>query len=197
MPDQIESLIERIHALEVELEEEFHKKRKALNMRIVKGRAVFDAEVERQQTAMRTGLLKYIRTSRPMFNLTAPFIYAVIIPLVLLDIFVTIYQAVCFPVYGLKKVQRKAYIVFDRHQLRYLNGLEKLNCTYCAYANGLLAYVVEIAARTEEYWCPIKHARKVENAHRHYPRFAEYGDAEAFRKRMADLDKILKKKKET
>ena len=59
-----------------------------------------------------------------------------IVPFVLLDLFVTIYQAVCFPVYGIPKVERRTYLVFDRHHLAYLNALEKLNCAYCAYANG-------------------------------------------------------------
>jgi hypothetical protein len=92
--------------------------------------------------------------------LTAPVIYAVIVPLVLLDLFVTIYQRVCFPVYGIPKVNRGDYLIFDRHHLAYLNALEKLNCAYCSYANGLIAYVREIAGRTEQYWCPIKHARR-------------------------------------
>ena len=43
------------------------------------------------------------------------------------------------------------YLAFDRHRLTYLNFAEKLNCEYCAYANGILAYFTEIAARTEQY----------------------------------------------
>jgi hypothetical protein len=104
--------------------------------------------------------------------------------LVLLDLSVTIYQAVCFPAYGIEKVHRKDYLVFDRHHLAYLNALEKLNCAYCSYANGLIAYVREIAARTEQYWCPIKHARRVIGAHPHYSRFEDFGDAEGYRKRL-------------
>jgi hypothetical protein len=104
-----------------------------------------------------------------------------IVPLVLLDLFVTAYQAACFPVYGIAKVRRADYLVFDRHHLGYLNALEKLNCAYCSYANGLIAYVREIAGRTEKYWCPIKHARRVIGAHPHYAEFRDYGDAAAFR----------------
>jgi len=43
--------------------------------------------------------------------LTAPIIYAVIVPLVLLDLFVTVYQSVCFPVYGIPKVRRREYLI--------------------------------------------------------------------------------------
>ncbi|WP_271223801.1 hypothetical protein, partial [Streptosporangium carneum] len=64
----------------------------------------------------------------------------------------------------------------DRHKLPYLNVIQKLNCLYCAYANGVLAYVAEIASRTEQYWCPIKHAARVTGTHRRYDGFLEYGD---------------------
>lgn len=77
----------------------------------------------------------------------------------------SIYQAVCFPAYGLVKVRRIDYLVFDRRHLAYLNALEKLNCAYCSYANGIIAFVREVAGLTEKHWCPIKHARRVLAAH--------------------------------
>jgi hypothetical protein len=120
--------------------------------------------------------------AHPLVVLTAPVIYSLIVPLVLLDLFVTIYQAICFPVYGIPKARRRDYLVFDRSHLAYLNMLEKLNCAYCSYANGLIAYVREIAGRTEQYWCPIKHARRVIGAHPRYALFEDYGDAEGYRK---------------
>ncbi len=181
MSDKVKTLINKINALEDELEQEFQQRREELNIKIENGRAIFDAKLERQHQELRVGLRKYVAGARRMIVLTAPFIYAVVIPFLLLDLFVTVYQAICFPVYGLQKVQRRDHIVFDRHRLRYLNALEKLNCTYCAYGNGLMSYVSEIAGRTESYWCPIKHARRLETAHRQYPRFAEFGDVEGYR----------------
>ena len=74
-----------------------------------------------------------------------------------------------------------------RGQLAYLNVLEELNCEYCAYANGLLAYVGEVASRTEEYWCPIKHARPVLGVHSRYGSFVDYGDGDAYRH---DLERL-------
>ena len=108
------------------------------------------------------------------------FINAVIIPLVLLDLFVTIFQAACFPAYGIPKVKRSEYLVFDRSHLGYLNALQKRNCAYCSYANGLIAYVREIASRIEQYWCPIKHAKRLSGVHSRYAGFVEFGDAEGF-----------------
>jgi hypothetical protein len=123
--------------------------------------------------------------ARPLVVLTAPVIYGLIVPLVLLELSVMLYQAICFPAYGILKVRRRDYLVFDRGQLAYLNALVKLNCAYCSYANGLIAFVREVAARSEQYWCPIKHARRLIAAHNYYAEFIDYGDAEAYRHRIA------------
>ena len=94
---------------------------------------------------------------------------------------VTIYQAVCFPIYRVPKVRRQDYLIFDRGRLAYLNAIEKVGCVYCSYANGLLAYIAEIAARTEQRFCPIQHAHPPAQLHARYPHFLPYGDARAYR----------------
>ena len=126
-------------------------------------------------------LWPYLRGVPPLVLLTAPVIYACAVPFLLLDLAVTIYQAICFPVYGIPKVRRADHLVFDRGRLAYLNAIEKVACVYCSYANGLLAYVVEIAARTEQHFCPIKHARALVRPHSHYADFVPYGDPRAYR----------------
>lgn len=107
--------------------------------------------------------------------------YFCAIPFVLLDLVVRMYQAICFPIYGIPKVDRGAYLIFDRGRLPYLNVIEKAGCVYCSYANGVLAYIGEIVARTEQHFCPIKHASAEARAHSRYSRFLPYGDAEAYR----------------
>ncbi len=84
-------------------------------------------------------------------------------------------------------MRRRTYFAFDRRKLAYLNGIEKANCTFCSYANGLVAYVREIAARTEQYWCPIKHARRLVAPHAHYAEFVAYGDPEAYHRELEKL----------
>jgi len=185
MNPQIAALLDRIKGLESELDAEMARQRAKLQFGLERGRVVFEQELLRRHRELQVGLLRYIAHARLPVVLTAPFIYAVIVPLVLLDLFASLYQAVCFPVYGIAKVRRGDYLVFDRHHLAYLNALEKLNCAYCSYANGLVAYVREIASRTEEYWCPIKHARRTIGAHARYAGFEDYGDAESYRR---DLD---------
>jgi hypothetical protein len=158
-----------------------------------KGRAVFEEEVLRRHRELKIRLSRYVLNASPLVILTAPFIYAVIVPLLGLDLFVTVYQAVCFPVYGIPKVRRRDYLVLDRHHLAYLNAMEKLNCAYCAYANGLISYAREIASRTEQYWCPIKHARRVIGAHPRYALFEDYGDADGYRKWLEQFDRSKRK----
>ncbi|MDO8839418.1 MAG: hypothetical protein Q7V31_10860 [Parvibaculum sp.] len=194
MGEKIDELTGRIRALELELEAEIARQGAALRFGLEHGRAVFEEEVLRRHRELRTRLLRYILNAKPLTVLTAPVIYSLIVPLVLLDICVSIYHAVCFPAYGIEKVKRSDYLVFDRGHLAYLNALEKLNCAYCSYANGLIAYVREIAGRTEAYWCPIKHAKKAAGAHEKYLGFVAYGDAEAYRKRIEELDNAIKKK---
>lgn len=187
MTSQIDELLQRIRELQEELEVEFIKKREEFGCIIEEKRVRFAEEVARQQRRLKTGWLRYIIEARPLSILTAPVIYAGFVPFVALDLFLWLYQAVCFPVYGITKVQRSVYLVFDREDLPYLNWIEKFNCFYCSYGNGLLAYGREIAARTEQYWCPIKHARRIKAAHEQYPRFFEYGDAESWQKGLERL----------
>lgn len=175
-----EKLLTRIRELQDELEEEFNRRRAAFRYALENDRVVFEAEVRRQHREMRVRLLTFLRRTRPMTVITAPVIYSLIVPFVLLDLCVTIYQAVCFPVYGIDRVRRADFIRIDRHHLAYLNALQKLNCVYCGYCNGLVGYIQEIAGRTEAYWCPIKHAARVGAQHAYYAQFVDYGDAEGF-----------------
>jgi hypothetical protein len=108
-----------------------------------------------------------------------------VLPFLLLDAAVAIYQLVCFPIYGIPKVRRKDYLVFDRGRLAYLNTIERVGCIYCSYANGLLGFITEIAARSEQYFCPIKHARPLVKTHSRYPKFLPYGDARAYKEQSA------------
>lgn len=188
LDEKIDELTGRIRSLELELEAEITRQGAALRFGLEHGRAVFEEEILRRHRELRTRLLRYILNAKPLTILTAPVIYSLIVPLVLLDICVSIYHAVCFPAYGIEKVKRSDYLVFDRGHLAYLNALEKLNCAYCSYANGLIAYVREIAGRTEAYWCPIKHAKKAAGAHEHYLNFVAFGDAEAYRRKIAALE---------
>lgn len=183
MSKHLDDLLDRIRSLQEDVEEEYRQQREDWQAR----RAQLAGEWASQQRRYKVGLWRFLRRSSLLAILTAPVIYLGWIPFLLMDLFVTVYQAICFPVYRIPKVRRSDYLVFDREDLPYLNAIEKFNCFYCSYGNGVAAYTREVAARTEQYWCPIKHARRIRGAHERYPRFFEHGDAEAFRQGLARL----------
>jgi hypothetical protein len=185
--DEIVELAGSIRALERQLEVALAKRRVELNYEVHDGIVHFEHAVIAKHRLLKARLLTYVLGARPAMILTAPVIYALIIPVLLLDLFVAAYQTVCFPVYGIPRVRRGDYLAFDREHLAYLNVIEKLNCAYCAYANGIFAYVREVASRTEQYWCPIKHARRVLGVHGRYGTFVDYGDADAYRHELERL----------
>jgi len=153
----------------------------------------FERDMRRLHRRLRQSIPSYLRESRPLNVLSAPVIYSMIAPIALLDAWVTAYQWLCFPLFRIRKVKRSDYVVIDRHLLGYLNGIEKLNCVYCGYANGVVAYVREITARTEAYWCPIKHRRRLRDTHDHYRDFAAYGDGAGYKRRLPVLRRALRR----
>jgi hypothetical protein len=184
MASRIDSLFAHIAELEREVERELNQARERWHYRIVAGRIRFERDARLAHARLKQSIPRFIRESSPLNLLTAPVIYSMVVPIALLDVWLTIYQCVCFPIYGIVRVRRSTYIVIDRHHLAYLNAIEKLNCVYCGYANGVFAYVREIAGQTEQYWCPIRHATRVRAPHRHYREFVEYGDAAGYQKQL-------------
>ena len=184
MNKKIRDLLDQIAALEDDLRVTVQEQEASALYEIRGKRIEFEASVRQAHQRLKQGFFRWLVTNRPQNLITGPIIYSMIVPLLLLDLCVSFYQASCFPIYGIRKVRRGDYIVFDRQQLDYLNFIEKFHCSYCAYGNGLMAYVSEIVGRTEEYFCPIKHARKVLGNHSRYARFLGYGEAADYRARL-------------
>jgi hypothetical protein len=194
MPSRIDDLLRRMAQLERELELEFSHVRDRWRYRIEAGRVRFERDARLAHERLKQSIPKFIRESSVPNMLTAPVIYSLVVPIAVLDLWISAYQRVCFPIYGISPVRRSAYMVIDRHHLAYLNGIEKLNCVYCGYVNGVFAYVREIAGRTEQYWCPIRHAKRVRSPHGHYHEFIEFGDAKGYQQRLPLLRAELKAK---
>ena len=195
MASRTAELLERIADLERELESELTRRRALWRYRVEAGRIRFEREVHDAHRRLKQHLPEFLRESSVLTVVTAPVIYSLIVPVALLDLWVSLYQAICFRAWGIARVRRSAYIVIDRHGLAYLNLVEKLNCVFCGYANGVFAYVREVAGRTEQYWCPIRHARRIRAAHPHYRGFVEYGDAEGYKRRLIPLRDALKERR--
>ncbi len=187
MNDKLESLLGQMQQLEKEILRELTRKETEFFYKIKEKKVQFTQEAKIRNRLLAMRLSQFLAESRFLVLLTTPFIWSVLFPIVFLDLIVSAYQAICFPIYNIPKVRRGDYLLFDRHRLSYLNAIEKLNCEYCAYANGILAYVVEVAGRTEQYWCPIKHALRVKTVHSRYKNFFDYGDAEHYRAKIEEL----------
>ena len=176
-----DELSRRIRSLEKELEGARDEMERTFQFRWTSGKVRFDEAVLAEHRRLRSSLGQYILDSRFLAILTAPVIYAGVVPFMLLDLFLGVYQAICFPVYGIPKARRADYLVFDRGNLGYLNLVERINCIYCSYGNGLLAWAREISGRTEQHWCPIRHARRLREVHSRYGHFVDYGNAGQYR----------------
>ena len=191
MNDKIRRTLNQITALEDELRASLQEQEGRLRYQIEGKRVEFEHVVKDAHLKLKRGVFRWFLSVRPQNYLTAPIIYGMVVPLALVDLCVSFYQLSCFPVYGIPKARRADYIVFDHQHLAYLNIIEKFHCLYCSYASGVLAYAREVTARTEQYFCPIKHARKILSAHRRYAYFLDYGEAEDFHVRLEEFRALL------
>jgi hypothetical protein len=192
MNSRLDEILGEIKGLEKEVQSEMKRREEELKYRVVEGKVIFEREMLAIHKRFASSLFFYIVKAPLLTILSAPVIYAMVVPAMLMDLCLWIYQALCFPIYGIPKVKRSDHIVLDRHYLKYLNLLERLNCDYCSYFNGLSSFSMEIAARTEQYWCPIKHASGKAQRHSRAHRFVDYGDAESYRIKLEELRRQLK-----
>jgi hypothetical protein len=187
MSDNVRELLNQMSILEDELRLALKKQQSTISFQIKGKRIEFEQSIKHTHQRLKTNFFRWLVTNRPQNLITGPIIYSMVIPLLVVDIFVSFYQLTCFPIYGIKKVKRKDYLFYDRQQLHYLNFIEKFHCTYCAYGSGMIAYVAEIVGRTEQYFCPIKHAHHMIGAHQRYSSFLAFGDAENYQAKLEDF----------
>lgn len=184
MDNRIDEIAAQIKTLQDELMDELRKKQDEFFYTIEDKKAKFEEQVVKEGKAKVISSLKYLSSFPVLAVFTIPFIWSMMIPALLVDIFVTIYQSVCFPIYKIPKVKRSDYVVIDRYNLFYLDKVEKINCWYCEYFNGVIGYTREIAARTEQFWCPIKHSKPQIDMHSRYEKFFDFGDYVTYRKEL-------------
>jgi len=188
--NKIDDITKKIKILEDELIEEFKQKEKEFFYKIENEKVKFEERIIKDGKSKIISSIKYLSSFPIGVILTIPFIWGMMIPALLADISVSIYQYICFPI----KVKRKDYVIMDRYNLFYLDKVEKINCWYCEYFNGVVAYVREVGARTEQFWCPIKHSKPLKDKHSRYDNFFDYGDYKKYRelleKRRSDFQDL-------
>jgi len=193
MNNKIKEMIEEIEAMKVKLGEEIAQQEKDISYEIQNGYVKFEKDVLDKQKKNMKNLLTWFREIPLLHLLTSPLIYGMIIPAILFDVILFLYQQIIFRIYKFEFIKRSDYIIFDRQYLGYLNSIEKLNCMYCSYFNGLMYYASAIASRTELYFCPIKHAKKVAYKHEYYDEFFEYGVGNDYQEKLKNLRKKSEK----
>ena len=193
MNDKIREIVEEIEAMKLKLAEEIAKQEGHIRYEIHDGYVKFENEILAKQKENMKNLITWFREVPFIHFLAAPIIYAMIIPSMLFDLTIFIYQQVVFRIFKFKFIKRSDYIIFDHQYLGYLNPIEKVNCLYCSYVNGLMQYASAIAGRTELYFCPIKHAKKVAHEHNYYDAFLSYGDGEDYQDKLKALREELEK----
>lgn len=186
MNEQIKELLDQINQIEEEIENILYEQHEQILYFYENGKIKFREGIEDAHKKLKWTLLRFILNSKFRNVISAPFIYSMIVPFVIMDITITLYQHICFRLYNIKLVKRSSYVVIDRYKLKHLNIIEQFNCVYCGYGNGVLAYSMEVAARTEQYWCPIKHARKILGRHKRYHDFIDFGDADDYHERLKE-----------
>ena len=191
MNEQIRELLIQISDIEDEIEEIINEHQEQILYIYEDGKIKFKEGIEDVHRQLKKTIFRFLLDSKIRNVLSAPFIYSMIVPFVILDLSITLYQQICFSLYRINKVKRSSFIVIDRYKLKHLNSIEQFNCVYCGYGNGVLAYAREVASRTEQYWCPIKHARKVLGRHSRYHDFIDFGDGENYHQRLAEYRKQL------
>ena len=101
MTSEVSKLIDQIRDLEKKIEAELVAQRAAVNYQLNEKKAIFEKEICDQHKKLKIGTLKFLRTSPLLTLLTAPFTYAMVVPLAPLDISLIVYQWICFSAWGL------------------------------------------------------------------------------------------------
>ncbi len=90
MDARFAELLEKLRGAEADVEAELTRRREALRFDVHNRRVVFEQEVRRVHATMKKNALRYFAEARPLVVLTAPVIYSVIVPIIVLDIMVMI-----------------------------------------------------------------------------------------------------------
>jgi len=190
MNTDISRLLDEMGGIQEHLERHFDSARETFRYSVENGRVLISREVQELQRRYRVSSLRYLLHANLSSLLTAPIIYSMLLPVLIVALGFSLFQYTCLRVYGVPVVVRHRYMGNGRHKLAYLNVIEKVNCSYCGYANGVMAYAREIISRTGQHWCLIRNVRHVPDAHKRYPQFFPCCDAASW------LEKLQNKRRE-
>ncbi|MCE9633488.1 MAG: hypothetical protein K8Q92_04810, partial [Methylophilales bacterium] len=105
MNDKIRQLLDQMNALEEEMRTALHEQKIPMFFEIKGKRVEFEKSIREAHHKLKIGFFRWLLT-RPQNLITGPIIYGMAVPIVLLDLCISFYQATCFPIYGITKVRR-------------------------------------------------------------------------------------------
>ena len=105
--NKIENIIEEIKKLENDLLEEMQRKEGDFFYKVKGKKIFFEEEAKKYQETFIIKAGEYISKASLANLLTVPFIWSCIIPALLLDLSVSLYQFICFKIYNIPKVKRE------------------------------------------------------------------------------------------
>ena len=184
MESKIKKIIEKIENLNESLQEEYKSMSDKYGFSIKKRKVIFLQKFKKRNKEFRIPTWKYAIPKNIRHIISMPFIYMMIVPAGLLDLFLIMYNRTALPLYRISPVKRSDHFIYDRQFLDYLNIIQKINCFYCSYVNGLFSFASEIGAQTERYWCPLKAAKNPKFHHSLYKEFADYGNPEEWNEKF-------------
>jgi len=97
MNEQIRQILSQIIELEDDLLKLIQEQQAEFNYRIEGTKVLFEKNIRKAQRRLKTGIFSFIRQSQPRNVVTAPFIYSIIVPLVILDIWIHLVSGDMFP----------------------------------------------------------------------------------------------------
>ncbi len=100
MNEQIEQILKKISYLEKKLQDELRKEDKLFDFTFEGKKVCFNKELLKEQQKHLEDIFTYLKNAPILYIITSPIIYGLIIPALILDITVTIYQAINFRVYN-------------------------------------------------------------------------------------------------
>ncbi len=117
MLSKIGEILKRMEELKSQLQSEYEALMERYDYAVENRKIVFSEKAKRFQKDVREGVFHYLLSAEIRHLLSIPFIYAMIVPTIVLDLFLTVFQFTAFPLYGIERVRRSDHILFDRKYL--------------------------------------------------------------------------------
>lgn len=114
---RLQELASEIARLQGEPDREIESRRRALGWHLKRGIVEFEHGITIEHRRLRMGMVTFLARSPIGAILTAPVIYSMFIPLLLMDAWASLYQAIYFRAYRIPRVQRARLDKF-RERLR-------------------------------------------------------------------------------